>query len=795
MKAMRRVTAGTLLLILFILMASPVLRPIGRTDAQDEPAFVYSRYQLEVYVNADYSLHVQEKVTYRFRDTGLQVGVYIPFGYGEIRQPRVLNQYGRPVPEELQTVEWDEYGVSLSYDAGGESGECTVIYEYYLYGSLDKRKGQVGLDWPAVPERHASPIELASTDLYLPDSVSPDELYVNASTFAYTGAVDIRQPEGNHIRWETSGLPPNATYNVICYWPPGIMQEEPESGEEVALPGSPYGVKSWDFERFDVDITVNPDASLLVRETQLINFHGSFSFLNRDLSAQAAKGVTGKSYGKVRFSDFAVYDMEGNPLPKDSWKVENIPEGKRVHVEFSAKDERKGFVFEYRMAGAILYYDEYDRLYYNAVSEDRDVPIARSTTEVRFPQGTDLDQVKSELYVGKYSWDAPYRWEKGREGEVFRFEVEEVKPMSTYTIDLAFPKGVVAIPWQYRSSSLALFGVVSALLFLSVLGFMLALWMEKGRDKGGTGSIMVRYDPPPGLRPAMLGMLIRERTKTSDVTATIVDLAIRGYLKIAEHGEGEFFKTKKYGFVKKKPPDPLLLDFERDLMNGLFEAGASVTEDDLDQRFYIHLPGILSGIKDQVMKERLFDEEPSVVRTRYSSLSILGIIVVLLLWIFLAKWLDLGYSWLLFPALLASLLVVLIIGKFMPRRTAKGRQAYEHALGFKKYLMTAEQEEIESMGVHNFQDTLPYAMVMGITSAWGRRLQGIMSEPPEWFEGAGAFSPLYLANSMDLMASSLNGTLSSTPPSSSSGGWGESSGGFGGGSAGGGFGGGGSSAG
>ena len=44
----------------------------------------------------------------------------------------------------------------------------------------------------------------------------------------------------------------------------------------------------------------------------------------------------------------------------------------------------------------------------------------------------------------------------------------------------------------------------------------------------------VLFRPPDGLRPAQLGVLVDERADPVDVTATIVDLAVRGYLTIEE---------------------------------------------------------------------------------------------------------------------------------------------------------------------------------------------------------------------------------------------------------------------
>ena len=781
-----RVLAAVVLAALF-LSAAPF------TQGQEgEHPYVFADYRLDVYVNADYSLHVQEKVTYRFADVGVWVGIYIPFSYGAVSQPRVLNQYGRPVPEELQDVSWDDDGVEISYDARGESGETTIIYDYLTYDSLQRSEGLVGLKWVAVPELHKAPIEKASAHLYLPRPVDPGSIRAEGISFDYTQPVAVEVVGDQQVSWTTSGIPPNASYSIWCFWPSSIMDAEAESPPQDGIIRS----KSWDFERFDVDITVNEDASLLVRETQVVNFHGSFSFLNRDLSGSPAEDMSGKSYGKVRFSDIKVFDLEGNPYDKKLWKVQNIPYGKRIHVEFSAQDEQKGFIFEYRMKGAILFYDGYDRLYYDAVSSERDVPIARSETRVRFPAGADLDEVRTELYVGRYSWEKPFAWDHGREDGEFWFKAYEVMPYSTYTIDLAFPKGIVQVPWPYRGSTLVLCLAVGALILLSVTGFMLALWLEKGRDEGRTGTGMVRYDPPPGIRPAVLGMLMREDAKVSDIVATIVDLACRGYLKIGEQGKGGVFDKRSFTFAMRKPSDPLLLDYEEKVMLGLFEKGNQVSQDDLEDAFYQHVNGILQSIREQVARERFFAEDPSLVKRRYTRISFLLAAALSVAWIWTAKALDLGHLYILFLSGLLSCFMVFSIGLFMPRRTAKGREAYEHAVGFRKYLAAAEKEELADMDVGNFQDTLPYAMVLGVTEEWGRKMQGFMTAPPEWFEGAGGFSPAYLAVSMSQMTTSLGATLMSSPSSSSgSSGFGGSSGGFGGGSAGGGFGGGGSSAG
>ena len=75
--------------------------------------------------------------------------------------------------------------------------------------------------------------------------------------------------------------------------------------------------------------------------------------------------------------------------------------------------------------------------------------------------------------------------------------------------------------------------------------------------------------PPEDLRPGQAGTLLDGVAHPRDITGTIVDLAVRGYLRIDDVG-------------KEASPDWLLvrlgkagglLDYEQILLDGLFAAG------------------------------------------------------------------------------------------------------------------------------------------------------------------------------------------------------------------------------
>ena len=68
---------------------------------------------------------------------------------------------------------------------------------------------------------------------------------------------------------------------------------------------------------------------------------------------------------------------------------------------------------------------------------------------------------------------------------------------------------------------------------------------------------MVQYEPPEDLTPAEAGTLIDNAADMRDITATMVDLAVRGYIRIEEREESKLFglmKGKEYVLHRLDPP-------------------------------------------------------------------------------------------------------------------------------------------------------------------------------------------------------------------------------------------------
>jgi uncharacterized membrane protein len=139
-------------------------------------------------------------------------------------------------------------------------------------------------------------------------------------------------------------------------------------------------------------------------------------------------------------------------------------------------------------------------------------------------------------------------------------------------------------------------------------------------------------------------------------------------------------------------------------------------------------------------------------------------------------------------AIVITGIVMTVSGRFMPQRSAAGRDLMQHTLGFRLYMTTAEKYRQQfAAKAEIFTQLLPYAIVFGCVSLWAKAFDGIdTSASNSWYVGGKPFQAALLGGSLQSMNASVSSAISYTPPSS-----GSSSGFGGGGSSGGGGGGGG----
>jgi len=134
--------------------------------------------------------------------------------------------------------------------------------------------------------------------------------------------------------------------------------------------------------------------------------------------------------------------------------------------------------------------------------------------------------------------------------------------------------------------------------------------------------------------------------------------------------------------------------------------------------------------------------------------------------------------------------VLSVVSGAMPRRTAKGREARRRALGFARYIRTAEQhQQAFAERANIFTSYLPYAIAMKCVERWARAFKDIDLGPATagWYAGSGShFDAGSFSSNITSFSSSVSSAIASTPGGSGDSGFSGGSSGAGGGGGGGG---------
>ena len=283
-----------------------------------------------------------------------------------------------------------------------------------------------------------------------------------------------------------------------------------------------------------------------------------------------------------------------------------------------------------------------------------------------------------------------------------------------------------------------------------------------------------------------MGLLLDERADTLDVTATIIDLAVRGYLTITEIPKTGWFGSTDWEIERKKPADGQLLDYERIVLDGLFLARPA--------------GGFRRSRTSSTRTSRRRRARSTPTRSAATgfraiqvpcarSLSSLGIFLIIVgVFTVIGLGARFGAGMLGLPVILGGLLLAILSGT-MPRRTAIGRDLMRRSLGFAKYMKTAETaQQAFAERANIFTSYLPYAIVFRCVDKWARAFKDIdvQAATGAWYVGTTPFNAGSFSSSLGSFSSSVSSTLASTPGGSGSSGFsGGSSGGGGGGGGGG----------
>ena len=548
--------------------------------------------------------------------------------------------------------------------------------------------------------------------------------------------------------------------------------------------------RTLEIERFDSRVAIQRDGVIEVEETIRAKFTGSWNGIYRKVPVEYRTPQGFK--WTITLDLLSATDQDGQALKTESEREDHFLKFK-MWVP-GAVDAVRTIVLRYRAHNALRFFEDHDELYWNVTGDEWDVALGDVTAVIHLP--AEASGIRATAFNGVYGSTSREALVVA-DGDSIRITMpRKLEFREGLTAVVGWDKGLVPEPTSADRVMGFLANNWPLALPIPVLIGMLMLWSRRGKDPRRL-PIAVQYEPPAGMSPGEAGTLTDESADMRDITATIVDLAVQGHLKIEEREESKLFglvKEKEFVFHRTtpKPGARVLLPHESEVIQGIFEGGATTVElSDLENEFYKRLNDIKSEILDRLVQQGYYAKRPDKVRARWIGFGIaMGVITIMgggvigsLIGAAPAAFTVAG---------IAIGLIIAIIGYHMPARTILGARTLEKVLGFGEFLERVEKENYERIvrTPEMFERYLPYAMAFGVEKKWAKAFEGIYLEPPTWYAGSSihAFNASSFSSRLSDMSQRAGSAMSSSPRTSSGSGFsGGSSGGGGGGGGGGGF--------
>ncbi|MGH7657245.1 MAG: DUF2207 domain-containing protein, partial [Gemmatimonadales bacterium] len=482
-------------------------------------------------------------------------------------------------------------------------------------------------------------------------------------------------------------------------------------------PGQAQGQDTgWIIDSFHSDFRIHPDRSIYVVERIEVDFgqlqrHGIY----REIPVKYRKVIRSglpitAGTVKLGLENIRVTDENGRER-----QIE-VDRGSRVRIRIGNPDRmvsgHQVYTIHYRLSSGLGFFEDHDELYWQVTGVDWPVPILKASATVTLPgagvaTAGDTTGWSAWCYAGWAESSSSERCTAAVAGAGrYTFESGRLEPGEGLTLVAAFPKGVVPEPSAAEKTAALIATWWPVGLPVAALALMWSLWWHRGREPDA-GSIMPVWRRPDGLPPGVAGALVDQRADMDDIVATLLDLAVRGYIRIREVPpggvlgmvEGDSFAAKalrSLGLYKvdwelertgKTLPEGDLSFYETSVLQGIFEGANTRRMSELHNEFYAHLPEIREGMYEFLVSEGHFRKSPATVRNIYR--------VVGVVFLFLGVTGIVAENWLLAISIVLTGAIIFAFSGSMPAMTLQGARRWREVKGLEEYIRRAEKAELE----------------------------------------------------------------------------------------------------
>ena len=364
------------------------------------------------------------------------------------------------------------------------------------------------------------------------------------------------------------------------------------------------------------------------------------------------------------------------------------------------------------------------------------------------------------------------------------FQQQSLPPGNTVRMVIGFPEGEIAANSivEYRktfkrafSTDTAQLLTALAILLLGVIA-LLVLYRLRGRDRVDPRRVVpaslfslgtdtrIDFSPPSDLRPGEVGTLIDERIDPVDVTATIIDLAVRGHITIIELEHQTEYARPDWELRRvSNAPSEQLQRYENVLIRAIFGDSDSVLVSELGRQVRANLAQVQDALYDGVVKRGWFNERPDRTRSLWATIGIITTVLGIALTVVLALLSTWGLVGLAVTLVGIGLIVV---GRYMPAKAPAAGRVLGQVAAIRGELLEMDVSELPvDQHAELCSRALPYAVVLGGSERWIDALVATDSTPDEedegftWYRGPRGWHLQYLPDSLRNLTTNLTGAL------------------------------------
>lgn len=389
--------------------------------------------------------------------------------------------------------------------------------------------------------------------------------------------------------------------------------------------------------------------------------------------------------------------------------------------------------------GLLKFGQDRDEFLFIAVRElDTSLDSVRVT--VRLPYEVDnVETILPRIYAIHGVNNSRY---KQLDNKTVEFSAEGIAPGAEVSVGFSFPKNYFALSSADRVRSdlqvlsSAQWLVIGISLPLVTVLFLLYMMLKRALAQMRVRNKMPVNIIPSDVPPAIIGALYRGYIGKKEITATLFDLARRGFISVYLGEDDEIIFAK--GGSLYGPKANLLRPYEIFLLHQIFgeqefaSGSKQITLGLNSELFSSKIALTILNIYDATIAEGYFIKSPNAYFMRYRMVGLFLFFIALVAVVYGAFTLpEPAYILFMWAGMLVTSLLIIKMTPGLPTRTRLGDKTLRQWMAFRNYLSSPQL--IEATNTQDFFNNLPYAIVLDCEKQWIARWREQAIRLPEWF--------------------------------------------------------------